>query len=62
LSTIGYAHRIIVIVDGRIVEEGMHDQLLALNGEYYKLYQMQFAGNRLQDMPPEVTATDIRIS
>jgi subfamily B ATP-binding cassette protein MsbA len=62
LSTIGYAHRIIVIVDGRIVEEGMHEQLLALNGEYYKLYQMQFAGNRLRDMPPEVTATDIRVS
>jgi subfamily B ATP-binding cassette protein MsbA len=62
LSTIGYAHRIIVIVDGLIVEEGMHEQLLALNGEYYKLYQMQFAGNRLRDMPPAVTATDIRVS
>jgi len=43
LSTIGYAQRIIVIVDGRIVEEGMHEQLFARRGEYYKLYQMQFA-------------------
>ena len=45
LSTIGNADRIIVIVDGRIVEEGRHDQLLSLGQEYYKLYQMQFASN-----------------
>jgi len=48
LATIGYAHRIIVIVNGRIVEEGVHEQLLALRGEYYKLYQMQFSDNHLQ--------------
>jgi subfamily B ATP-binding cassette protein MsbA len=59
LSTIGYAHRIIVIVEGRIVEEGMHEQLLALNGEYYKLYQMQFAGDRLKELPPDVPETGI---
>lgn len=45
LSTIGHADRIIVIVDGRIVEEGRHDQLLSLRQEYYKLYQMQFAND-----------------
>ena len=43
LSTIGNADRIIVIVDGRIVEEGRHDDLLDLGQEYHKLYQMQFA-------------------
>ena len=43
LSTVGNADRIIVIVDGRIVEEGGHDDLLGLGQEYYKLYQMQFA-------------------
>jgi subfamily B ATP-binding cassette protein MsbA len=43
LSTIGNADRIIVLVNGRIVEEGRHDQLLSLRQEYYKLYQMQFA-------------------
>ena len=43
LSTIGNADRIIVIVDGRIVEEGRHDDLLGLGQAYYKLYQMQFA-------------------
>ncbi len=52
LSTIGYAHRILVIVDGRIVEEGLHEQLLERRGEYYKLYQMQFADNHLQNIQP----------
>jgi len=43
LSTISYAHRIVVIVNGKIVEEGKHDELLASHGEFHKLYQMQFA-------------------
>jgi len=42
LSTISYAHRIVVIVDGRIVEEGDQETLLSLKGEFYKLHQMQF--------------------
>ena len=42
LSTISYAHRIVVIVDGRIVEEGDQEALLSLKGEFYKLHQMQF--------------------
>jgi subfamily B ATP-binding cassette protein MsbA len=46
LSTLGYADRIVVIVNGRIVEQGKHDELLSRKGEYYKLYQMQFnSGN-----------------
>ena len=45
LSTIGYANRIAVIVDGKIIEEGSHDELIALCGEYYNLYQMQFSDN-----------------
>ncbi len=45
LSTISYAHRIIVIVNGQIVEEGKHDELLASQGEFHKLYQMQFANS-----------------
>ena len=43
LSTIANADRIIVIDDGRIVEEGRHDDLLDRQQEYYKLYHMQFA-------------------
>jgi subfamily B ATP-binding cassette protein MsbA len=42
LSTISYADKIVVIVDGRIVEEGSHEDLLANQAEYYKLYHMQF--------------------
>ena len=42
LSTVRSADRIIVIQDGRIVEEGTNDELLAKKGEYYNLYQLQF--------------------
>jgi subfamily B ATP-binding cassette protein MsbA len=41
LSTIKHADRIIVMKEGRIVEEGTHDQLLALHGEYELLHDMQ---------------------
>jgi subfamily B ATP-binding cassette protein MsbA len=54
LSTIGHADRILVIVDGRIVEEGEHDGLLARKGEYYKLYQMQFSDSRTLSPPSAV--------
>ena len=42
LSTIMNADRIIVLKDGRIVEQGRHDDLLALGGEYTGLYEQQF--------------------
>jgi ABC-type multidrug transport system fused ATPase/permease subunit len=44
LSTIKNASRILVLDKGRIVECGTHDALLAENGLYQKLYNMQFAG------------------
>jgi subfamily B ATP-binding cassette protein MsbA len=44
LSTVAKADRIIVVVGGRIVEEGRHEELMACNGEYCKLYHMQFGG------------------
>jgi len=43
LSTITFADRILVLSGGKIVEEGTHDELLAKGGDYYKLYNMQFA-------------------
>lgn len=42
LSTIKNVDRIIVIKNGQIVEEGTHDALLALHGEYELLYNMQY--------------------
>ncbi len=44
LSTIRDADKIVVISGGKVVEAGDHDELLAQKGEYYKLYQSQFAG------------------
>ena len=43
LSTIRDADVILVMVDGAIVEQGNHDELLAARGHYYRLYQSQFA-------------------
>ena len=44
LSTIRDADRIVVMVDGAIVEHGTHVQLLADGGAYYRLYAAQFSG------------------
>ncbi len=42
LSTVEHADKIIVMDDGNIVEVGSHMELLALNGHYARLYNMQF--------------------
>ncbi|WP_425864968.1 ABC transporter ATP-binding protein [Arthrobacter sp. TWP1-1] len=44
LSTIRDAHTILVMEDGDIVEHGSHEELLARQGAYYKLYMTQFQG------------------
>ncbi|MGO1462433.1 MAG: lipid A export permease/ATP-binding protein MsbA [Marinobacter sp.] len=43
LSTIENADTILVMDDGRIIESGRHDELLANNGAYAQLHQMQFS-------------------
>ena len=45
LSTVRNANRIIVMDQGRIVEEGNHQQLLSSEGLYSKLYRMNFGDN-----------------
>ena len=44
LSTIRKAHRILVVQDGVIAEQGTHEELLAQNGAYAKLYHTQNLG------------------
>ncbi len=44
-STIRNVDRIIVLSQGRIVEEGNHDRLMELDGEYQRLYEIQFREN-----------------
>ena len=42
LSTIREADQVLVVVDGRIIERGTHEELLKLNGYYHNLYYSQF--------------------
>lgn len=48
LSTIKNADEIAVIADGRIAEQGTHEELLAKNGIYSGLYSLQFRANDAQ--------------
>ncbi len=46
LSTIKNADKIYVIENGKVVESGTHDELIKENGEYSKLYNMQFSNKK----------------
>lgn len=48
LSTITEADTILVLHRGRVVEQGNHQQLLALQGRYWQMYQLQQAGDQLE--------------
>ena len=52
LSTVRRADRIAVMARGRIVEEGAHEELIALGREYRKLYDLQF--HDAQQQPGEI--------
>lgn len=43
LSTVRAADRILVMEDGKVVEEGSHDQLMAANGAYARLVELQLS-------------------
>jgi ATP-binding cassette subfamily B protein len=57
LSTIRDADLILVMEEGRIVEQGNHDQLIARGGAYASLYHAQFSGPNV--VAPEVPAAPI---
>ncbi|HET8679531.1 MAG TPA: ATP-binding cassette domain-containing protein, partial [bacterium] len=52
LSTIQHVDRILVIHKGRLVEEGTHRELLARNGIYTKLYQLQYRDQEVRPTAP----------
>ncbi|NYE96387.1 ATP-binding cassette subfamily B protein [Psychromicrobium silvestre] len=49
LSTIRDADTILVMEEGRIVEQGNHQRLLEAQGAYYRLYMSQFAGEDVEE-------------
>jgi len=53
LSTVRRANLIVVLAEGRIVETGTHDELLACGGLYHRLHELQFAA-------PDIGATTPR--
>jgi len=57
LSTVRDAHRIIVMRDSRIVEQGCHGDLLKRDGEYAKLYALQFR-DELAANPPAALSVE----
>ena len=58
LSTIQHANRILVFHKGKLREQGSHQELLALRGIYYRLYQLQYKEQELS-MPPPASASGL---
>lgn len=53
LATVKHADRIIVLDQGRLVESGTHEALLAQRGHYYHLYAMTYASAEVEAQPSE---------
>ena len=54
LATVRRADRLVVVAQGRIVEEGGHAELLARDGEYARLYRHQFRASAEDDAAAEL--------
>ncbi len=53
LSSVKIADKILVLKDGRLIEEGRHEQLMALNGEYAQMFQLQAERYRVDKEPTD---------
>ncbi len=53
LSTVKNADKVLVLKDGAVAEEGTHDELLALGGEYARIYQLQLKPQEASDITLE---------
>lgn len=65
LSTILHADLIVVLEKGRIVETGLHHELLANEGLYKKLFEMQFSTQekvKLEDAEPKIEKAEVVIT
>jgi ATP-binding cassette, subfamily B, bacterial MsbA len=58
LSTIRRSDRIYVLVNGEILEQGTHDNLIALDGAYRRLCDLQFYAPELSELPDRAAAID----
>jgi ATP-binding cassette subfamily B multidrug efflux pump len=58
LSTIAAMDRLVVMDQGRVIEEGSHEDLVAKGGLYAQLWQRQSGGFLLEDIPAEI-ANDV---
>ena len=54
LSTIDYADRIVVIVNGQVEEEGKQEELISMQGEFFKLYRMQYSNDNDREFQTDV--------
>ena len=57
LSTVRNADRILTISGGKIIEEGTHQELLEKNGEYRRLYEMQFRMDEPMSLPEQTVSS-----